>query len=255
MNHVESAVSGNAGDMEALFDSIVSKGITESIAPPVHAETITAEATEQVPDEPAANMESLISRVGHLTRTLHDNLRALGYDKLIEKTAAAIPDTRDRLAYVITMTEQAAVRTMNATDIIRPIQDGFADGANAATAKWDCLFAGKLSIEEFKLLVAETRQYLREVPQQTSLVNAQLMEIMMAQDFQDLTGQVIKRTTDIIQTLEQDLLQLLLDNIPAGRRSEVSNSLINGPVINTQGRNDVVTDQTQVDDLLESLGF
>jgi chemotaxis protein CheZ len=253
VNHVESAVSDDASDMEALFDSIVSKGIPESIVPP--AETIAVETPKPVHDEPVSNMENLISRVGHLTRTLHDNLRALGYDKLIEKTAAAIPDTRDRLAYVITMTEQAAVRTMNATDIIRPIQDGFAEGASSLTSKWDSLFAGKLSIEEFKLLVAETRQHLREVPLQTSLVNAQLMEIMMAQDFQDLTGQVIKKTTDIIQMLEQDLLQLLLDNIPAGRRIEVSNSLVNGPVINTEGRNDVVTNQTQVDDLLESLGF
>jgi chemotaxis protein CheZ len=242
--------------MEALFDSIVNKEIPDIIGVIETAEPVAVEASEPSDDEPFNNnMDTLISRVGHLTRTLHDNLRALGYDKLIEKTAAAIPDTRDRLAYVINMTEQAAERTMNATDIIRPIQDGFAEGAGSLTAKWDSLFAGKLSIEEFKQLVAETRQYLKEVPQQTSLANAQLMEIMMAQDFQDLTGQVIKRTTDIIQTLEQDLLQLLLDNIPAGRRSEVSSSLINGPVVNTEGRNDIVTDQTQVDDLLESLGF
>lgn len=67
--------------------------------------------------------ESVMSRVGHLTRTLHDALRELGYDRLLEKTAASIPDARDRLAYVAQMTEQAAVRALNATEVAQPIQD------------------------------------------------------------------------------------------------------------------------------------
>jgi chemotaxis protein CheZ len=90
---------------------------------------------------------------------------------------------------------------------------------------------------------------------QTVATSAQLMEIMMAQDFQDLTGQVIKKTTEIIQKVESELLQLLLDNIPQEKRKDASSGLMNGPVINADGRSDVVTSQNQVDDLLESLGF
>ncbi len=79
---------------------------------------------------------------------------------------------------------------------------------------------------------------------------------MMAQDFQDLTGQVIKRVTTVTHDLELQLLQLLVDNVPAGPRGEENSSeLMNGPVVKTEGRSDIVTDQQQVDDLLESLGF
>src|SRR5450830_408499 len=58
---------------------------------------------------PAAesNLE-VLSRIGHMTRALHDSLRGLGLDKLIEKAASDIPDARDRLDYVARMSEQAA---------------------------------------------------------------------------------------------------------------------------------------------------
>ena len=78
---------------------------------------------------------------------------------------------------------------------------------------------------------------------------------MMAQDFQDLTGQVIKKVVDLAQGLEQQLLQVLLEAMPAERKTEASESLMNGPVISAVGREDVVSNQEQVDDLLESLGF
>jgi len=78
---------------------------------------------------------------------------------------------------------------------------------------------------------------------------------MMAQDFQDLTGQVIKKMMDMIRSLESELLQVLIENVPVDRRAEVAPSLMNGPQINPQGKADVVSDQTQVDDLLASLGF
>jgi chemotaxis protein CheZ len=244
-------ISENSDDLEELFDHIVTKGGTianDDVCQPLRVSDIASEGATN-------DAEKVLIQVGHLTRALHENLRALGYDKLIEKTAAAIPDANDRLAYVITMTEQAAERTLNATDVVKPIQDQIARGATALSEQWNRLFARELEIAEFKELVARTRGFLDEIPEQTATTNAQMMEIMMAQDFQDLTGQVIKKTTEIIQTLECQLLQLLLDNMPQEKRSEAASSLMNGPVINAEGRGDVVTSQSQVDDLLESLGF
>jgi chemotaxis protein CheZ len=78
---------------------------------------------------------------------------------------------------------------------------------------------------------------------------------MMAQDFQDLTGQVIKKIVTLSQELEASLMGLLLEVVPETKRTEEVNSLMNGPVINAQGRADVVVNQEQVDDLLDSLGF
>lgn len=197
----------------------------------------------------------MLSRVGQMTRALHDNLRELGYDKMLEKATSAIPDACDRLSYVATMTEQAAQRVLNATDVAQPIQDRLAQDANELSMQWRKLYEQRLSLDEFKNLASRTRAYLDGVPGQTGATNKQLLEIMMAQDFQDLTGQVIMKITDMVQTLERELVQLLLDNIPPEKRAEPDHGLLNGPVINPKGRSDVVTGQNQVDDLLESLGF
>lgn len=231
--------------LEALFDSIVKDNSAHARAAAPKAEV---EAEENLPG-------SVMSRIGHLTRTLHDALRELGYDRLLEKTAASIPDARDRLDYVVKMTEQAAVRALNAIEAAQPIQDRLGDEAERLSAHWQKLFDKQLSVEEFKTLVAGTRDYLADVPKQTRATNAQLLEIMMAQDFQDLTGQVIKKITMLAQNLEQQLVHLLVDLVPADVRSEIDSGLLNGPVINAAAGPEVVTSQNQVDDLLASLGF
>lgn len=200
----------------------------------------------------------LINQVGHLTRTLHNSLRELGYNKRLEEAASKIPDAQDRLAYVAFMTGQAAERALNATEIAKPIQDKLAADATALSKLWQQLDAsgsGQLDTDAFRNLVAQTRSYLNDVPNHTNATNAQLMEVMMAQDFQDLTGQVMKKVTKMVQDLEQELLRLLVDNIPLDNKEEINEGLLNGPVVNSAGRTDVVANQDQVDDLLASLGF
>lgn len=208
--------------------------------------------------------EDLIQRIGHLTRTLRENMRELGLDKEIEKAAEAIPDARDRLSYVASMTEQAAERALNAIDRAQPIQDHLETQANALDKRWDEWFAEPKELDDAKSLVMDTRAYLGDVPTQVQATNAELLEIMMAQDFQDLTGQVIKRMMDVIKQIENELVQVLLDNVPdsEGRKElkrameseKKESSLLNGPQIKPDGA-DVVSSQDQVDDLLDSLGF
>jgi chemotaxis protein CheZ len=101
----------------------------------------------------------------------------------------------------------------------------------------------------------QTRGFLNDVPDQARATNAQLMEIMMAQDFQDLTGQVIRKIIEVTKTMEQQLVVLLLESAPPRVKAEFDAGLLNGPVIDPAGRTDVVTSQDQVDDLLASLGF
>nr|WP_263596285.1 protein phosphatase CheZ [Pandoraea terrae] len=199
--------------------------------------------------------ERMLMRVGQLTRMLRDNLRELGLDKQLEHAAEAIPDARDRLNYVATLTEQAAVRALTAIELAKPIQDRLESQANALDTRWASWFAEPLAVDEARKLVTETRGFLRAVPDDTRATNAHLMEIMMAQDFQDLTGQVIKKVMDVVYEIEQHLLQVLLENLPPEKRKEAKDSLMNGPQIHKDGRADVVADQGQVDDLLASLGF
>lgn len=208
-----------------------------------------------------AYADELIGRIGHLTRALHESMRELGLDREVEKAAEAIPDARDRLSYIAHMTEQAAERSLSATEIAQPLQEDLAERAQSLTGQWDDWFAAPRDLAEARSLVAATRDYLRWVPEQTAATQAQLREIMMAQDFQDLTGQVVSRLIEVIRCIERQLIEVLVDNIDAGERAEYSaltpatQSLVNGPQVASQKQADVVSDQAQVDDLLESLGF
>ncbi|HEY0662824.1 MAG TPA: protein phosphatase CheZ [Lysobacter sp.] len=201
--------------------------------------------------------EQLILRIGNLTRMLRDNMRELGLDKEIERAAQAIPDARDRLNYIAAMTEQAAERTLNAVELAQPIQSDIEQQAETLDKRWAAWFEKPVELADARSLVLDTRDFLSEVPGQARATNSHLLDIMMAQDFQDLTGQVIKKMMDMIRALEQELLQVLIDNVPSERRVEVQapSTLMNGPQVNPEGKPDVVSDQAQVDDLLASLGF
>lgn len=211
-----------------------------------------------------APSDDMVQRIGQLTRMLRDSMRELGLDKEIEKAAEAIPDARDRLNYVASMTEQAAERALNAIDRAQPLQDALGDDATSLDKRWEAWFAEPKSLDEARELVTETRAYLGRVPEQTSATNKELLEIMMAQDFQDLTGQVIKKMMDVIREIESQLVQVLIDSVPEGaqredmqRRADESRrdtGLLNGPQVSTEA-DDVVSDQNQVDDLLDQLGF
>ena len=249
---MESQATNDSMELQALFDEVAARGATGSTA---EARARAAPGSPAAPDSSADKAQRMLEGIGNLSRALHDSLRELGYDRALEEAAHAIPDARDRLAYVATMTEQAAQRALAATELARPLQDRIAADASALSEKWDRLLDRRMELPEFRELVTATRAYLDAVPRLASATNAQLLEIMMAQDFQDLTGQVIKKITDIIQYIEQQLVKLLVENLPPERRSREANSLLNGPVVNPQGLTDVVTSQKQVDDLLESLGF
>ena len=257
---VEPAANSDDGDndeLQALFDAVA--GQFDTVPEPAPA-VAPAPAPAQAPAGVAAvkadpSPEAVFQRIGQMTRQVHDTLRELGYDDALQEAASAIPDARQRLNYIAQLTEQAASRVLNATDIARPIQEKVETDAAALQARWDKLFANQLSVDEFKTLSTDTRQFIGGVAESSRATNAQLMEIMMAQDFQDLTGQVIKKVIDMAQALESQLLQVLLEVAPSDRMTEKHAGLMNGPVISAEGRDDVVTSQEQVDDLLESLGF
>lgn len=242
-----SSSTGDSDELQALFDSVIAES-----APAVAAPGVVGEGDEQ--DWPA--QERVFQRVGHMARQLHDTLRELGYDKMINQTMEALPDAKDRLTYIASLTEQAACKVLNATDIANPLVESIETDAAVLAQKWDRLFANQMGVDEFKALAAETRGFLKDqLPGRAGGARAQLMEIIMAQDFQDLTGQVIKKVIAVAQDLESQLMNALIEVMPGERRTESVNSLLNGPVISAEGRTDVVVDQQQVDDLLDSLGF
>jgi len=234
----------DSDDLEALFDSIVSANDDQE-----------APASPAFVGDEKNPSDQVINQIGHLTRSLHDSLRELGYDKNLEKAASTIPDARDRLNYVATLTQQAAEKVLNATDAAQPVVEKIEVESQRLAREWQKLLDKQLDVDQFKGLVMQTHAFLVDVPKQTKVTNGYLMDIMMAQDFQDLTGQVIKKIVDVTQQMEKHLVELLVQNPPSTANPDAYAGLLNGPVISAAGRTDVVTSQDQVDDLLESMGF
>jgi len=200
--------------------------------------------------------EDMMHRIGQMTRSLHENLRDLGLDQMVEKAAQDIPDARDRLNYVATMTEQAADRVLNATDIANPLQDTIASQAAALETRWKDVMKNTSVKSEYNEAAKETLVFLKATIENSNATKAQLLDIMMAQDFQDLTGQVIKKITELAHSIEQELVSALVDfapNRPVPAPS--ADGLLNGPQIKPESTGNVVSNQEQVDDLLDSLGF
>jgi chemotaxis protein CheZ len=220
------------------------------------SESIQQQATQIEPLSAVSQNDEILNRVGHVTRILHDSLSGLGLDKLLEQVAQDIPDARDRLAYVARMTEQAAERVLNATDAAIPLQTELSAEAVSLEQRWKCTLEKPSLKSEYNEMANETLVFLSLTEKNTAETKALLMDIMMAQDFQDLTGQVIKKITGLAQDLERQLVQLLIDFSPTTTKKEVDSTtmLMNGPQIDPTAA-DVVASQEQVDDLLDSLGF
>lgn len=236
---------GDSDDLESLFDQVASNYKVPS------EQTKSKPVVEVDGDDQAA-----FNRIGHMARELHDTLMDLGYDKMLEDTMSVLPDAKDRLSYVANLTEKAACKVLNATDIAKPVIDDIEATSRKLGARWDAVFANQVSVADFRALAEETRRFLRDgLPQKAEAANAQLLEIMMAQDFQDLTGQVIKRVVNLAQGLESGLMAALVELMPKEKLTDQAASLLNGPVISPGTQQDVVVNQEQVDDLLESLGF
>ena len=242
-----------ADDFEALFDEIAAQRGESGIAP-APAAGPAEQAIDPVPEDQSD--KPMYERLGGIVRMLHDSLRQLGYDRSLSDVASQITDAQGRLEYVATLTEQAANMVLNAVDNGMPEQDVLAKKAKDMDERWTDLFAGKLSIEEFKALAGDSRQFAATVAEASEAEKARLLDIMMAQDFQDITGQLIKKIVAITSTAERELAQLLRDNAPAEVKAAMAAEqqkpaeLMQGP--STPG---AAMAQDDVDSLLADLGF
>ncbi len=238
-------------DLEALFEQVAAQRRLE--------EPKDGDSRESGSPGPSESTElsthEVYQRLGKLARELHDALRELGYDKCVEEAVRALPDTRERLAYIASLTGKAAERVLAGVERCKAAQGALGAEAAALGARWERLYAGALSVEEFKALAADTRAHFAGHGARLESVDRELTEIMLAQDFHDLTGQVIQRIVRVAQSLEDQLLKLLVEASPQELRGGLREGWLSGPAVRTEGRSDIVTSQGQVDELLESLGF
>ena len=199
----------------------------------------------------------IYQRLGEITRELHEALKALGYMPALKDTVGELPDARSRLEYIARLTGEAAEKVLNRVDEAKAEQHTVIDSSRRLVETIG-------AVPGLKWAMPELLEWSHKIQAAAERTDQHLTEIMMAQDFHDLTGQVIKKVVALAGTLENQLLQLLIETAPHAASAETSGGAasgepqrleLSGPVVNPEGRTDVVTSQAQVDDLLASLGF
>jgi chemotaxis protein CheZ len=198
---------------------------------------------------PVATPTEVFVQLGTLTRLLHDTLAQLGVMPKLQDAAHNLPDARSRLTYIASKTAAAAEKVLNSVDAAKVEQ-----GRLVAQTRD---LANALTKDPVKAVASgAVFNFVQDAEAASSRIDQHLTDIMLAQDFHDLTGQVVAKVVTLAGELEDSLVKLLVQVVPPEQQHKVEQAMaLQGPVVNPEGRNDVVTNQEQVDDLLASLGF
>lgn len=232
-------------------------------------------ADQLILDSANKEQSELFAEVGKLTRQLHESLKSFELDtRLSDLTTEAIPDAKQRLNYVMEMTENAANKTMDAIEASLPLAQQLGDDISQIKPTWDRLMNRDIQLGEFKTLCHDLDRFMQGSQTRTDELQSLMTNVLMAQDYQDLTGQVIRRVIELVREVEDNLIHMLTvfgttDDQPnqesnlvtddaAVQTTEIDINAISGPegpILDADMRDDVVSGQDEVDDLLSSLGF
>lgn len=218
--------------------------------------------------------DSIYKEVGRLTRGLHDAMRNFDIDVQQysgnEEQSSEMSNARDRLTYVVNLTQEAADKTMDMVEQGIPISSALSEQAVVLREDWARLMRREMTYPEFKEFYKQIDAFLGETSDSASAINNKFNEILMAQGFQDLTGQVISKVTSLVKDVEERLVELVRvagqveeitgisasdDKAEPSEKNTGRDIQAEGPQIHADKRSDVVSGQDDVDELLSSLGF
>jgi chemotaxis protein CheZ len=220
-------------------------------------------------------------KIGQLTRQLHDSLNALGYTEKLRDSVGELPDAKSRLSYIARLTGEAAEKVLNRVEQAKAQHTYIASETRRMVAEM-------VKDPVATVATGKIMNFLHDMERVTNEADEHLTEIMMAQDFHDLTGQVIARVVSLAASIEDQLVQLVIQTAPPGSAAPQTAAAataaaaaasaaataiavqegapqmaspvtprLQGPVVDPLGASasEVVTSQSEVDDLLASLGF
>ena len=207
-----------------------------------------------------SDADQVLMKLARISRALYESLQALGLDKEIEASLSLVPDLNDRLSYINQVLCTAATDTLDAVDLARPLQESLAAESVVLSARWEQCFDRPAIQTELSALMRDTRSHVQAISVGSDYTQIQLTRVLMAQSFQDLTGQVLRRVSELVTNLECQLADLLAERISSERRAKFA-ALISSQRSSEKehivARADLPTVNTQadVDDLLASMGF
>ncbi len=228
------------------------------------AETSNEELESQIEEINNLRDNSLFKELGKMTREIHDSIMKFRMDSRINDLAEVdIPDAKDRLEYVITMTENAANTAMGVIEEGTPVAEKLAEQAGDLRQQWDKFRRRELSQDELRDMGHHVEDFFTETEQMMSKLLSGFTEILMAQDFQDLTGQIIRQVINLVNEIESNLVQLIKiqgenmvkEEKPAKQLKPGETKLEGPQVPGKETSDEVMKGQDDVDDLLASLGF
>ena len=230
-----------------------------------HAEALVTalqrnDATEvaRLLDELTALRETQIyQRIGRLTRELHDAFIGFCDDARICAIARdEMPNARERLRHVITLTQESAETTLTAVEQCLPLAQTIGERAQSLAERWISFRERRLSLDEFRELSGELEAFLTSMRKDADDLHTGLSDVLVAQEFQDLTGQMIQRVIALVDEVQEKLVAIIELAQPGAtdRRAEGGSGL-GGPVVPALKTADTVNGQDEVDELLSSLGF
>lgn len=189
----------------------------------------------------------VFQQLGQLTRELHEALRELGLMSRLQQAASGLPDARSRLDYLSRKTGEAADKVLNCVDQAKLEHARIGESARRMSEK---IVADPVHAVASGAVLG----FVQEVEAASRRVDRHLTDIMIAQDFHDLTGQVVSKVVALAGELEESLVRLLVQVGPPAPPNGTAPAPLSGPVVDSR-RADVVSSQGEVDDLLASLGF
>ncbi len=217
---------------------------------------------------------SLFQELGRLTRDVHETFKAFRDDSRITELAegGGIANAKERLHYVITMTQQAADTTMSQIEEAIPLCENITSGTSELLSSWERFTQRQMEAEEFRQLSKTLKVFLESANNDSKSLMTNLNEIMMAQSYQDLTGQIIYKVIKLVEDVEGDLINLIkLSSKHSGQPDPLAEaeamekqaearkkdkSSLDGPVVpGLADEVETLAGQDEVDDLLSSLGF
>ena len=156
---------------------------------------------------------SLYNEIGRLTRHLHDSLTNFNNDeKIFRLTQEDIPSAKERLKYVVDITEKAAQKTIEILEKSISISLEISQGAHDLHEEWV-----NRDTSEFP---GSTKKFLLAAKDNAATLHGCLTEIMIAQEYQDISGQIIKKVIDLVQDVENNLVRLIKLTGQLNERSE-----------------------------------
>lgn len=233
--------SGDSDELQALFDQAGSSEAAPSASAVV----------------PESESDDLFVRIGGLARKLHDALRQVGEPNLFQNASANLPESRQRLSFIADLMENAANQCLALAEREMPLLETSASALDRAAAQWEGVLRGESDLESFKTLARSMPSLLSRSAAAERQSKQAFMDIIMAQDFQDLAGQTLAKVISRAEEMEEEILRIMALAAITPERKERLDDFLSGPQFkpSSEKTDEAVHTQAEVDDLLKDLGF